>query len=253
MAGWFDSHTHLDFWRIEQVPGVLNDARAAGIEKVLTVGRTVISSSANVWIANRAETNGMVVAGVGIHPNWPEPLDDAAYKHLKELTKDDKVVAIAETGIGWGRAPETRDDQRIKLARHIQRAREVGLPVVMHSDRQAGPDIAEIYEQEKGAEVGGVMHSTMVDVDAARRIWEMGVFISIGFQINKEDYEYLEEVAREVPEDLLIIETDSAGGLGGGTPDKLIDVAEKVASVRGISMDHLREVNTRNINKLLHL
>ena len=250
MAGWFDSHTHFDYWRIEDVPGVVRAAEEAGVSRMLTVGRSVISSEAQVFIAHHFDS---VVAGVGIHPGWNDPLDDQAYKTLKGLTSDEKVVAIAETGIGVGRSPETRDQQREKLARHIRLGRETGLPVIMHSDQPSGPDIAEIYEKENAMEIGGVMHGIMVDLEWARRIWEMGCYISIGFHITREGYEYLEDVARECPEDQLIIETDSAGGLGGGTPAMLIPVAEKVAALRGISMDKLQEITVRNTNNLLKL
>ena len=256
MAGWFDSHVHLDFWRIEEVPGVIRAAEEAGVERILTVGRGVISSAANVWIAHRFDS---VLTAVGIHPLWPDPLDDEAYRELKALTADEKVVAIGEVGIGVGRSPETRDAQREKLARSIQLGRETGLPIIMHNDRESGADIAEIFEREKGMEVGGVMHSTMIDIDSARPLWEMGVFISIGRQIIREEFQYLEEVVRQVPEDRLIIETDSAGGgnlphhRSDNTPDKLMEVAERVASLRNTSLNQVRETTVSNINKLLRL
>ena len=256
MAGWFDSHVHLDFWRVEEVPGVISDAQEAGVEKILTVGRGVISSGANVWIAQRFDN---VLAGVAIHPLWPDPMDDAAYNELKSLTRNDKVVAIGETGIGVGRSPETRDQQRQKFARCISLGKETGLPIVIHNDRESGADIIDVFEKEKGMEVGGVMHSTMIDIDSARPLWEMGVFISIGRQINNPDFKYLEEVVQQVPDDYLIIETDSAGGGNqahhrtDATPAKLLEVAATVAKLRNTSTDHIRDVTVRNINKLLHL
>lgn len=256
MAGWFDSHVHLDFWRIEEVPGVIEDANKAGVEKILTVGRGVISSAANVWIAKRF---GSVLAGVAIHPLWPDALDGDAYEQLKTLSRDDKVIAIGETGIGIGRAPEARDAQRRKFARHIRLAKETGLPVVIHNDRASGPDIIEVFEREKGMEVGGVMHSTMIDIASAKPLWEMGVYISIGRQINNPDFQYLEEVVRSVPEDKLIIETDSAGGgtlphhRSDNTPAKLLDVAATLARLRNTTTDHIQEVTVRNINTLFHL
>ena len=251
MAGWFDPHVHLDFWRIEEVPGVIRAAEEAGVEKILTVGRGVISSAFNVWIAHRFES---VLAAVGIHPLWPDPLDDEAYKALKALTADEKVVAIGEVGIGVGRSPETRDAQREKLARSIRLGRETGLPIIMHNDRGSGADLLDIFQRENGMEVGGVLHTTMVDVDEARPLWELGVYISIGAHpFNQEGFEYLEEVIRQTPEDKLVVETDSAGGLGDVTPDKILGVAEKVASIRSISVDQVREISTRNLNKLLRL
>ncbi len=256
MAGWFDSHVHLDFWRVEEVPGVIRDAQEAGVEKILTVGRGVISSGANVWIAQRFDN---VLAGVAIHPLWPDPMDDAAYNELKSLTRNDKVVAIGETGIGVGRSPETRDQQRQKFARCINLGKETGLPVVIHNDRESGADIIDVFEKEKGMEVGGVMHSTMIDIDSARPLWQMGVYISIGRQINNPDFKYLEEVVQQVPDDNLIIETDSAGGgilphhRTDATPAKLLEVAATVAKLRNTSVDHIQDVTVRNINKLLHL
>ncbi len=256
MDGWFDTHVHLDFWRVEEVPGVIRDAQKVGVEKILTVGRGVISSGANVWIAHRFEN---VLAAVAIHPLWPDPLDADAYDQLKALARDDKVVAIGEAGIGVGRSPETRDQQRRKFAGLIRLGRETGLPVVIHNDRESGPDIREIFEREKGMEVGGVMHSTMVDINSARPLWQMGVYISIGRQINNPDFKYLEEVVQQVPEDKLIIETDAAGGgtlphhRNDATPSKLIDVATTVAKLRNTSLDHIREVTVRNSNNLLHL
>ena len=256
MAGWFDSHVHLDYWRVEEVPGVIRDAQQAGVEKILTVGRSVISSGANVWIAQQFDN---VLAGVAIHPIWNDPMDAESYDQLKALTRDDKVVAIGETGIGVGRSPETRDQQRRKFARCIRLGRETGLPIIIHNDRESGADIIEIFEREKGMEVGGVMHSTMIDINSARPLWQMGLFISIGRQVNNPDFKYLDEVVRLVPDDNLIIETDSAGGgnqphhRNDATPAKLLDVAATVAKLRNTSMDHIKEVSVRNINKLLHL
>lgn len=256
MAGWFDTHVHLDFWRVEEVPGVIQEARDNGVERILTVGRGVLSSAANVWLAHRFDN---VLAGVAIHPLWPEALDDKAYKELKALTKDEKVVAIGEAGIGVGRSPDTRQQQREKFTRCIRLGRETGLPIVIHNDRESGPDIIELFQKEKGMEVGGVMHSTMIDVNSAKPLWEMGVYISIGRQINNPDFQYLEEVVRQVPEDKLILETDSAGGgnlphhRNDNTPAKLLDVAATVARLRNISVTKVREISVRNSEKLLHL
>ncbi|MEK7777744.1 MAG: TatD family hydrolase [Chloroflexota bacterium] len=251
MAGWIDSHVHLDYWRIEDVPGVIRTAQQAGVGKILTVGRSVTSSAFNVWIAHRFDS---VVAGVAIHPLWPDPLDNAAYQRLKALTKNKKVVAIGETGIGIGMRPETRDQQREKFARHIRLGREVGLPIVIHNDRGSGADIIEIFEKENGMEVGGVMHSTMVDINSARPLWEMGVYISFGYHpFQRDGFEYLEDVIQQVPDDKLIIETDSAGGLGGATPEKVAEVAKKVAAIRKTTPAHIRQVSVRNINKLFRL
>ncbi len=256
MAGWFDSHVHLDFWRIEEVPGVIRDAKEKGVERILTVGRGVLSSAANVWIANHFDN---VLTGVAIHPIWPDVLDNKAYKELKALTSDKKVVAIGEAGIGIGRSPETRDPQRLKFARCIRLGRETGLPIIIHNDRESGPDIIEIFKKENGMEVGGVMHSTMIDINSARPLWEMGVYISIGRQINNPDFKYLEEVVKQVPEDRLMVETDSAGGgplphhRNDATPAKLLDVAATVAKLRNTTMEHLRQVSVANTEKLLHL
>ncbi len=251
MAGWFDPHVHLDYWRIEDVPGVIRDAEHADVDKIVTVGRSVVSSAFNVWIAHQFET---VLAGVAIHPLWPDALDDQSYRDLKALTRDTKVVAIGETGIGVGMRPETRNEQRDKFAKHIRLARERGLPLIIHNDRGSGADIAEIYQKEKGHEVGGVMHTTMVDLNDAKRMWEMGVYISIGYHpFQREGFEYLEEVIRQVPENLLMIETDSAGGLGNAFPHKLPEVAAKVAAIRGTTSDHIKDVSNRNIKALLRL
>ncbi len=259
---WFDTHVHLDWYKPEQLPQIISDANKAGVTRVLAVGRSVISSAATVWIAQQLRP---VYAGVAIHPLWPDQLDDEAYARIKALTKDSNVIAIGETGIGVGSGrepvttvqvtPEVREAQRQKLARHIRLAREVGLPLVMHNDRASGGDIAEIFQREKGSEVGGVMHSTMVGLEDVKKLLGLGIYISIGRQINRPGFEYLEEVAKAVPEDRLIIETDSAGGMPDGTqnPDKLMDVAQKVATLRGISMDHLRQITVRNSNKLFNL
>lgn len=251
MPGWFDTHVHLDFWRIEDVPAVVREAEQAGVDRILTVGRSVISSGFNVWIAHQFEP---VLAAVAIHPLWPDPLDNDAYRQLKTMTRDERVVAIGETGIGVGMRPETRDQQREKFARHIQLGKERGLPIVIHNDRGSGADIAEIFEKQKGYEVGGVMHTTMVDVDAARRMWEMGVYISIGYHpFQREGFEYLEEVIRQVPEDRLILETDSAGGLGNALPAKVPEVAAKIAAIRKASVEHIKEISLRNTKRLLNL
>ncbi len=259
---WFDTHVHLDWYRPEQLPAVLDQAEKAGVARVLAVGRSVISSAATVWISHQFRN---VYAAVAIHPLWPDSLDDAAYTQLKALTRDSNVIAIGEAGIGVGSGrdpvttiavtPEVREAQRQKLARHIRLAREVGLPLIMHNDRASGADIAQIYQREKGSEVGGVLHSTMLDVKDAKRLWEMGVYVSIGRQITRPGFEFLEEVVRQVPETQLIIETDTAGPGpdNTGNPSNLMEVATKVAAARGISMARLRQITVRNTERLFKL
>ena len=259
---WFDSHVHLDWFKIEEVPRVLQDADKVDVDSIVTVGRSVISSAANVWIAQRFRP---IYAGIAIHPLWSDPLDDEAYMELKSLARDSNVVCIGETGIGVGSggqplteiqvSPENRKEQREKFARHIRLARETGLPLSIHNDRASGADIAEVYEKEKGMEAGGMLHSNMMDLQDTRRLWEMGIYVSIGPHINREPFAFLEEVVREVPEELLIIETDTAGPgpNGDNGPHKLLEIAPKVAALRNISMDQLRDITVRNTKKLFHM
>lgn len=258
---WFDSHVHLDWYKPEQLPALMDAAEKAGVGKIVSVGRSVVSSAAAVWIAQRFDP---VRAAVAIHPLWPDALDADAYKQMRTLIRDKNVVAIGETGIGIGsftpvktsQMPEAeRKLQRDKFARHIRLARETGLPVIIHNDRASGEEIAKVFEKEKGPEVGGVTHGTMMEVKDCKRLWEMGVYISIAGQINQEGFEFLHEVARQVPEDQLMIETDSAGGGPDGTrgPHKLLDVAKTVAADRKISMERLRQITVLNTNRLYHL
>ncbi|MDT4938679.1 MAG: TatD DNase family protein [Pseudonocardiales bacterium] len=210
--GIFDAHTHLDAMAQRSgvrpdgafVRAVMADAREAGVTRVITVGDTVESSR---WCVEAARAHPDVYAAVAVHPTEIAELDDAGYAELERLAADPTVVAVGETGLDyyWDRT-EPADQQR-HFRRHIDLAKRVGKPLMIH-DRDAHADILRILREERPpADV--VFHSFSGDAAMARECADAGYVLSFSGVVTFRNAPALREAAAAVPHDQLLVETDA--------------------------------------------
>lgn len=250
-----DSHCHLD--RIDLAPydGDLNlaldAARERGIGQFLCIGVSLANRQAVVDIAHRFPD---VVASVGIHPCDVES-GTANLEQLVDWSSDPKVVALGETGLDYHYAEQSKALQQESFALHLQAGARAGLPVVVHT-REARADTLALIAEHGSREHAGVLHCFTEDWDMARAAMDMNYLISLSGIVTFRNAEALRDVARRVPLDRLLVETDSpylapVPHRGKSNQPKWVrEVAEFVAQTKGISYQRLAEQTTANFYRL---
>jgi TatD DNase family protein len=195
-----------------------------------------------------------VFASAGVHPNETEGREPTV-DDLVGLAKDERVVAIGETGLDYYRSHGEMAWQQERFRRHIRAAIQSGKPLIIHT-REAADDTLRIMREERAADIGGVMHCFTESWEVARAALDLNFHISFSGIITFRNAEALREVARQVPEDRLLIETDAPYlapvPFRGKTnePAFVRHVAECVANVRQSDMDSIADVTTRNFFSL---
>ena len=249
-----DSHCHLNYpGLVERQDEVLARARARGIDGFLN-----ISTRQCEWdhIISTAEQNADVWATVGVHPHEADSHPDLGALALVEAAKHPKVVAIGECGLDYYYDKSDRTAQRERFQAHIDAAREAGLPLVVHT-REAEADTAEMLTNavEQGG-VTGVLHCFTGSADLARKALDIGFFISLSGIVTFKNARDLQETAKSIPLDRLLVETDSPFLAPvphrGQTcePAFVADTAAFVAELRGEELRTLSDATTANFSRL---
>ncbi len=198
-----DTHCHLDLLKREDFEGTIGDK---SLEYLITIGydRKTIKNALNL-----ANTYEHVYCAVGFHPHEADKVRDEDLEWLKHLVKENKkVVALGEMGLDYYKNYSDRERQKEVFRKQIRLARELGLPIVVHS-RDAEEDTVKILEEEKAYEVGGVMHCFTGSYELMRRCVDLGFYISYSGIITYKNAESLREVVRKTPTTRILIETDS--------------------------------------------
>ena len=200
-----DSHCHLPMIEAEGgTAAVINAARAAGVERMLCVA---VDLATFPQVRQVAHDFACVSASVGVHPNTQgEP--ELGVETLADLAEDPEVVAIGETGLDYYRSQGDLEWQRQRFRRHIRAAKEIGKPLIIHS-REARGETVRILAEEKAETVGGVMHCFVDDLDTAQRAMDLDFYISFSGIVTFKNAPELREVARQVPLERLLVETDA--------------------------------------------
>jgi len=201
-----DTHAHLHFPEFaEDLDAVLGRARGAGIVAIVTIGTDGETNKAAVALAERVPD---VYATVGIHPHDAAEAAETDYEAMEILARGSaKVVALGEMGLDFFRNLSPHDVQEATFRRQLRLARRLGRPVVVHS-RDAHAETLAILADEKVGEIGGVMHCFSGDVELAKRCLDLGLLISLAGPVTYKNARALPDVARFVPEDRLVVETD---------------------------------------------
>ena len=204
-AELFDTHAHLHFPDFaSDLDDVLSRARTAGVRQMVTIGTDVDTSRAAVAIAERDPD---VWASVGLHPHDAAQGDDAIFAELERLAASPRVVALGEMGLDFFRNLSPRPAQAEALRRQLALARRLAKPVVIHC-RDAHAETLTILAEERVREVGGIMHCFSGDVEIARRCLDLGLLISLAGPVTYPNARALPDVARLVPAERLVVETD---------------------------------------------
>jgi len=252
---YVDSHCHLDFPELaEDLPQLLAAMRENQVTHALCIG---VDLPAWPKVVAIAQAHDNLYATVGVHPDYmdtPEP----TVTDLVTRAATPKVVAIGETGLDYYRLEGDLDWQRERFRRHIRAARETGKPLVIHT-RSAAADTLAIMRDEKASEAGGVMHCFTETWDVAQRALDMGFHISFSGIVTFRNASQLKDVARRVPLERMLIETDSpylAPVPHRGKrnqPAWVRHVGEEVSRLRGQSIEAIAGATTQNFFRLFNL
>jgi TatD DNase family protein len=252
----FDTHAHLHFPEFaDDLDAVLERARAAGVRRILTIGTDVPTSRAAAALAVREPD---VWAAVGIHPHEAADADEAALAEIERLAGGSRVVAIGETGLDFFRNLAPREAQERALRSQLELARRTRKPVLIHC-RDAHAETLSILGAADVSEHGGIMHCFSGDVGIARRCLDLGLLVSLAGPVTYPKPGALPEVAKFVPADRLVVETDCPflppQPYRGkrNEPAYLAITAARVAELRGEPVADLAARMSENARSLLRL
>ena len=258
---YFDTHAHLDD---EQFDGdraeVIGRARQSGVEVLVCPGITACSSEEVVRLA---ETHEAVYAAVGIQPNYCGEAGSGDWQRIVDLVTHDRVVGVGETGLDrhWSFTP--LEVQRDYFGRHLRLAAEHDLPVVIHC-REAEDDLFPMLrEAAAGGPLKGVLHSFSSDRSMAEECVELGLYVSFAGAVTYKNkkFEPLREAAAAIPDDRIVIETDSPylvphplrGKQKRNEPAQIVHTATFLAEIRGRSLEEFAAQTTANARRLFRL
>ena len=255
-----DSHAHLEIvtntdFDSSEIEKVLTDAASVGIDRIVQVG---YSAEQSKWCVKLAELYpGKVLAAVALHPNEAPVVADLDHDLaiISELAKHPRVRAIGETGLDYFRTPpELQEIQRTSFKRHIEIAKDNNLALVIH-DRDAHEDVLKVLE-EVGAPEKTVFHCYSGDLEMAKYCVARGYVLSFAGTVTFKNAPALRDAVKYVPDELLLVETDSPflaptphrGSLN--TPAQIANIVRFIAEERGTDPEHIAAVTTANALRL---
>lgn len=254
----FDTHAHLDQSEFDDDrPEVIKRASAAGVQSILAVGITADSSEATVRVAAQYDA---VFAAVGLQPNYCAQAEAADWDRVLKLVGQPKVLALGETGLDryWDYTPFAV--QQDYFDRHLRLSQQTGLPVVIHS-RDCDADILlMLREAASRGPISGIMHSFCSTAETAAECLELGLHVSLAGMVTYKKSDELRQVAKTIPAERLLIETDSpylspvpVRGVRRNEPAHLVHTAACLAEVRDMTLEELAALTTANARRLLGL
>jgi len=248
-----DSHCHLDFPELQaDFPAVLAQMRASGVTHALTISTTLETFPA---VREVAHAHPNVWCSAGVHPDEQRDGREATLEELLAMGSDPRVVAIGETGLDYYRLEGDLEWQRERFRTHIRAARKLRKPLVIHT-RSSAEDTLRVMREEGAEEVGGVMHCFTETMEVAEGAMAMGFHISFSGIVTFKNAKDLKEVAKRVPVERMLVETDSpylapVPHRGkSNQPAFVKHVAEEVAALRGIAFDDVARATTENFFRL---
>lgn len=249
-----DSHCHLEYkGLVETQQDVLERARTAGVGGFLN-----ISTRQSEWdrVVGTAEREPDVWASVGIHPHEADAHADLDAEVLRTATENPRVIAIGETGLDYYYEHSDRQVQQDLFRMHIGVARDVQLPVIIHTRDAEGDTLAILRDEMGKGAFPALIHCFTASAEFARQVLELGLYISISGIVTFKNARELQDVARNVPTDRLLVETDSPFLAPvphrGKTcePAFVADTARFLADLRGVTYEQVLENSTANFHRL---
>ena len=251
-----DSHAHLEMAKFDHDrKAVLARARDAGVSTILSLGM-IDEEDSHQKAFELVDAHPYLLTAVGVHPHDAKIFDaKGGEDSLRELSQRPRLVAIGEIGLDYHYNNSPPEVQREVFRRQIRVAQEIEMPVIIHH-REAEEDLIRILDEERASEVGGVLHSFTADLATAQAALERGFFISFSGIITFKSAESLREVAREIPLERLMVETDCpflAPVPHRGKrnePAFVRDTAECLAGLLNLSVATLEAATDENFHKL---
>jgi TatD DNase family protein len=249
-----DSHCHINFDPLsEDTDGVIQRAQDMGVEHMLCVSVNMEDFPQVLALAKKYD---FIFASVGVHPNNDEGEEPTVETLVRHATDPD-VVAIGETGLDYFRSSGDMTWQKDRFARHIHAGIESDKPLIIHT-RDAAADTMDMLEAENAEQCGGVMHCFAEDWATAKRALDIGFYISFSGILTFKNAQDMRDVAKKVPLDLLLVETDSPYlapvPMRGKTNEPAFTsyVADVLADVKDVSKKEIAMVTTANFFNLFH-
>ncbi|MGC4018749.1 MAG: TatD family hydrolase [Muricomes sp.] len=251
----FETHAHYDDEQFdEDREKLLMSMKDRGVGTIVNVGSDVAS-----WEAVRGLTAKypFVYGAAGVHPDAVGELNEERFARLKEILQEEKIVAVGEIGLDYYWDKESHDEQEEWFVRQLELAKELKMPVIIHS-RDAAADTLAIMKKYAGS-LTGVIHCFSYSAELAKEYVKMGFFIGIGGVVTFKNGKKLKEVVREIPLEFLVLETDSpylAPMPNRGKRNSSLNltyVAEQIAKLKGISYEEVVEQTEKNARRLYQM
>jgi TatD DNase family protein len=250
-----DTHTHLQFESYDEDRElVIQRAIKNDVDALITIGTDIKSSGDALFLAQKF---AVVYASVGIHPNDCLNTSKADLDEVEKMVQTDKAIAIGEIGLDYYRQYTLKEKQQDVLRKQVRLARKLGLPIIIHN-RDAHEDIYKILKDEKAEEIGGVFHSFSGDLKFLESILALNYHVSFTGPVTFKNTNY-NKLIETVPVEQLLLETDSPFlapvPFRGkrNEPSYIRYIAEKIAQVKGITVENLAEITSDNAKNLFHL
>jgi TatD DNase family protein len=255
-----DSHAHLEMSQFdEDRAAMLDRARAAGLEMLLAIGSGTSPAERLDAAIPFAEGHDWIYATVGVHPHDAAAATEEHFARLDDLGRHPRVIAWGEMGLDYYYDDSPRDVQQRVFRRQLQQARAAKRPIVIHC-RDAWNDCLTILEQDwRSAGFGGIFHCFTAGIDEAKRSLDMGFLISFAGNVTYPKMQALRDVARELPLESILTETDSPflppqGHRGKrNEPAFVVEVAQALGNVRNLATDEVAAVAAANFRRFFRL
>jgi TatD DNase family protein len=251
-----DTHTHLDDARYnDDREAVIARAREAGVEAFMTIGCDLTTSQSAVQLANQ---HPFVYASIGVHPHEVKHINGGWYDKFRQFAHNKKVVAYGEIGLDYHYNHSSPKEQRERFREQVQLARELQLPVIIHT-REAQEDTIAVLREEKASDVGGVLHCFSGDAWLAKDALNLGFYLSFSGILTFQNATMLRDIAKNTPMDRLLIETDcpylTPVPYRGkrNEPAYVSQVAKQLASLHNMSLEEIAERTSDNAKKLFKI
>ncbi len=248
-----DTHAHLDFPDYKSdLESVLSRAKQADVGCIINVGTNLASSKKSVVLANRFNN---VYASIGVHPHDAANVSEQDWQALESLAKESKVVAIGETGLDYYRNRSPHEDQQRVFHKHLALAKTNNLPVIIHC-RDASSDCLKILDEHKNGALKGVVHCFSGTREIAKKCINMGLYVSFAGPITFPNANTLREVAKSIPVERLLMETDSPflspqpKRGERNEPSYLSFIIPVLADIYGLSLKDIERITTFNAYKV---
>jgi TatD DNase family protein len=252
-----DSHCHLPLISpdISSIKDIVLRASEVGVEHMLCVS---VDLESFPTVLATAEKYQSVSASVGVHPNTVGKVVDPTVEQILNHCDSQVVVAVGETGLDYYRNDETPESQKARFRNHITAAKECGKPLIIHC-RDAAKDLIEILRSEQAEQVGGVMHCFVEDWETAKAAIDLGFYISFSGIVTFKNAIELKEVAKRVPTNKILVETDSPWLAPvpergkQNEPAFVHHTAQYLAELRNCDLEEFGEVTSENFYRLFPL